>query len=316
MKLQHTLALCIPAYNAAHYLPKLLHSAKNQAIPFNEILVYNDCSTDNTKEIAEEYGAIVINGDINRGCSYGKNKLAEYATSQWLHFHDADDLLLPNFTLVANKWMRSPDSPDVVLLNYEYREAGTNELICMPSYDLAIMQNDPVKFTITHKIVNFGIYKRSSFLTAGGFNLDTKVLYNEDAAFHHRLSLAELKFGYEKEVTCINYRYNKSMSASNIRKCLVAKYYVTENLVANHLHKKYPNEIGSIYWELAALFASQKDWKYTKKSLARAKAVTKSRIPKDEKNKLLRYLCGVDPFFAHSVREYYIRFFKPQLRRI
>ena len=56
----NTLALCIPAFNAAELLPILLTSAKNQTIPFDEILVYNDCSTDNTSEVAKKYGANVI----------------------------------------------------------------------------------------------------------------------------------------------------------------------------------------------------------------------------------------------------------------
>ena len=100
-----SLALCIPAYNAALLLPKLLTSAREQAIPFDEILVYNDCSTDNTAEVARQYGATVVEGDVNSGCSTGKNRLAEVATSDWLHFHDADDDLLPNFTTVAHRWI-------------------------------------------------------------------------------------------------------------------------------------------------------------------------------------------------------------------
>jgi len=93
-----TLALCIPAYNAAAYLPRLLTSAVNQAIPFTEILVYDDCSTDSTAAIARSYGANVISGSVNKGCSFGKNALAEKTTCEWIHFHDADDELLPNFT--------------------------------------------------------------------------------------------------------------------------------------------------------------------------------------------------------------------------
>jgi glycosyltransferase involved in cell wall biosynthesis len=49
---------------------------KKQQIPFDEILVYNDCSTDDTAVIAREYGATVITGDVNIGCSAGKNSLA------------------------------------------------------------------------------------------------------------------------------------------------------------------------------------------------------------------------------------------------
>ena len=92
-----TLALCIPAYNAADHLPRLLESAQNQAKPFDEILVYDDCSTDNTAEVARSYGATVVSGDENRGCLYGRAQLAEYASTDWIHFHDADDDLLDGF---------------------------------------------------------------------------------------------------------------------------------------------------------------------------------------------------------------------------
>src|SRR3712207_6350869 len=96
-----TLALCIPAYNAANYLPRLLKSAQNQIVPFDEILVYNDCSKDTTAQVAMQYGAKVVEGDINRGCSFGKNKLAQVTSCSWIHFHDADDELLPTFTTLA-----------------------------------------------------------------------------------------------------------------------------------------------------------------------------------------------------------------------
>ena len=59
--------------------------------------MYNDCSTDNTAEVARSYGATVISGDENRGCSYGRAQLAEYASTDWIHFHDADDDLLNGF---------------------------------------------------------------------------------------------------------------------------------------------------------------------------------------------------------------------------
>jgi glycosyltransferase involved in cell wall biosynthesis len=62
-----TIALLIPASNAARYLPRLLESAVRQCKPFDEIWVYDDCSVDNTAEVAERCGARVIRGDVNRG---------------------------------------------------------------------------------------------------------------------------------------------------------------------------------------------------------------------------------------------------------
>lgn len=69
------------------------------------MLVYDDCSTDNTAEVACSYGAEVISGDENVGCTIGRKRLAEHATSDWIHFHDADDELLPNFVERAQTWM-------------------------------------------------------------------------------------------------------------------------------------------------------------------------------------------------------------------
>jgi glycosyltransferase involved in cell wall biosynthesis len=76
MAAQSNLAMLIPAYNAAEYLPRLLDSAARQTQPFDEIWVYDDSSTDDTASIAERYGARVVHGDVNRGCSHGKNRLA------------------------------------------------------------------------------------------------------------------------------------------------------------------------------------------------------------------------------------------------
>lgn len=114
-----TLALCVPAYNASGHLPRLLESAREQKVDFDEILVYDDCSTDNTAEIARSYGAEVIVGETNQGCTVGRKRLAKHATTDWVHFHDADDMLYPNFVEQAHTWMQKEAPPDVVIFSYE-----------------------------------------------------------------------------------------------------------------------------------------------------------------------------------------------------
>ena len=61
------LALLIPAWNAAAWLPRLLASAAAQTEPFDEIWVYDDASSDDTAAIAERLGARVVRGDVNAG---------------------------------------------------------------------------------------------------------------------------------------------------------------------------------------------------------------------------------------------------------
>ena len=265
----NTLALCIPAYNAALLLPTLLTSAANQEIPFDEIYVYNDCSNDHTSEVAKAYGATVIEGDKNVGCSTGKNRLAEVAKSNWLHFHDADDDLLPNFTTVAHRWIDSENPPDIILMHYHYKVYGTNEFILEPHYDIAALKADPVKFSITDKLVNFAVIRKESFLKIGGFNTDPDVLYNEDRAFYTRATINGLSLDYDPELTCINYYFEGSMSVQNRAKCAQATSHVWDYVIEN-TNGKYNKEIAAQLLNNAAFAASAKDWKTVKKSISTA----------------------------------------------
>lgn len=49
------ISVIVPVYNTAKYLKKCLDSLVNQTLHDIEIIVINDCSTDNSKEIIEEY---------------------------------------------------------------------------------------------------------------------------------------------------------------------------------------------------------------------------------------------------------------------
>jgi glycosyltransferase involved in cell wall biosynthesis len=97
------LSLCIPAYNAEKHLARLLSSVNAQTQPFDEVLVYDDASTDRTAAIAAEYGSRVVSGRTNVGCSRGRNILAREARGEWIHFHDADDAMAPDFVAMARE---------------------------------------------------------------------------------------------------------------------------------------------------------------------------------------------------------------------
>jgi len=307
-----TLALCIPAYNAAKFLPTLLQSAGNQQTPFNEILVYNDCSTDNTADVAEKYGARVINGDINRGCSYGKNKLAEACKSDWLHFHDADDDILPQFSNLVYRWIAAYGNEyDVLILNFQYIDHQTGLKLGTGNHNATKLHEDVLKYAIENKIVNFGVYKKSSFLAAGGFDLDPNVLFNEDNALHQRLAKAHLKFDYLPEITCINYRYGESMSSSNLLACARANYHVLEKTAATH-GQIYPAELSAKLWDCIASLASYQDWPYAKKALALNRQLGYPHAVNG--NKFFNFLTRLSPFGAVWFREKMIRTFKPYLR--
>jgi len=308
-----TLALCIPAFNAENYLPRLLGSAARQRIPFDEIWVYNDCSQDDTAVVAAGFGANVVNGDINRGCSYGKNQLARMTRCDWIHFHDADDDLTPDFTERVHDWIGTCSKEyQVLLLNFNYIDFKTGTLLGTAGHNAEEMHSDALRYAITHKIVNFGVYERSAFLNAGGFDLDENVLYNEDNAFHQRLAKNGLQFDYLPEVTCVNYRYSASMSVSNELKCARANFHVLEKTVKTH-GEVYPAELSMQLWNCATLLGSAQDWAYVQRALSLIRRLNDPALPGG--NRLFRLTAAVSPFFAIWFREKMIRLFKSHLRR-
>ena len=308
-----TLALCIPAYNAAAYLPRLLKSAIAQKIPFDEILVYNDCSTDDTAEVAKAYGARVISGERNVGCSAGKNALLYACASDWVHFHDADDELLPNFTTLAHKWLKRPSMPDVLLFDYEYRDNETGELLGLSKFSPECLRSDPVEYAILKQINPFcGVYRRSKLLEAGGYDLDPEILYNEDVAFHCKLAVAGFSFDAEKEISIINYRISGSMSAANQIKCLIAQLAVLQRLAAK-VGSRYPHAIKQRLWTVAGSLAAHSQWDKMDQALQLGSSLTKKN-PGNEDNCLRILSSIISAEAAFRLREAWIRFAKPNLR--
>jgi uncharacterized protein (TIGR00661 family) len=80
-------SIIIPTYNEEDYLPILLDSIKEQDFDDYEIIVADANSTDKTREIAEEYGCIIVDGGLP---AVGRNNGASVAQGEILLFLDSD----------------------------------------------------------------------------------------------------------------------------------------------------------------------------------------------------------------------------------
>ena len=81
------LSIIIPTYNEEEYLPVLLESIKKQSFADYEVIVADANSTDKTREIAESYGCIVVDGGLP---AKGRNNGAKIAKGEYLLFLDSD----------------------------------------------------------------------------------------------------------------------------------------------------------------------------------------------------------------------------------
>ena len=93
---QPKISIIIPTHNKPYYTLACLESLSTiNMIKDCEIIVVNDCSTDNTKKLLEKYieGIILINNETNLGFVETCNKGADYANSPYVMFLNNDTIL-------------------------------------------------------------------------------------------------------------------------------------------------------------------------------------------------------------------------------
>jgi glycosyltransferase involved in cell wall biosynthesis len=87
-------SVIVPAYNAEATIPECLKALRAAMQPADELIVFDDGSTDSTRSIAEAAGArIVCNPGRPRGPAHGRNTAAASAARPYLMFVDADVII-------------------------------------------------------------------------------------------------------------------------------------------------------------------------------------------------------------------------------
>ncbi|AHM60585.1 family 2 glycosyl transferase [Flammeovirgaceae bacterium 311] len=88
-------SVIIPCYNHGNYLTEAVESIYQQGYSPVEIIVVDDGSSDNTKDIAARLKGVQYVYQQNQGLSAARNTGIRHATGEFIIFLDADDWLLP-----------------------------------------------------------------------------------------------------------------------------------------------------------------------------------------------------------------------------
>lgn len=122
-------SIIIPTYNRAAFIEKTLRSVFSQTYDHFEIIIVDDCSTDNTEEVLRPFLASgkvrVIKHDQNYERAHSRNRGMEAARGDFVTFLDSDDLMYPENLADAAGYAQS--HPDIKCFHnmYEFiNEAG------------------------------------------------------------------------------------------------------------------------------------------------------------------------------------------------
>ncbi|MDR3165388.1 MAG: glycosyltransferase [Synergistaceae bacterium] len=96
------ISMCVAIYNTEKYLRKCLDTIINQTYKNLDIILVDDCSTDGSGRIADEYAkkdnrVKVIHHPENQGFSGARNTGLENATGDYVSFVDSDDYCEPDY---------------------------------------------------------------------------------------------------------------------------------------------------------------------------------------------------------------------------
>lgn len=109
----YKISIIIPIYNTEKYLRKCLDSVCNQTFGDIEIICINDCSTDGSLNILNEYAQKdnrikIIDFKENRGVAIARNTGIDEAQGEYISFVDADDYVdLDFFEKLYNKAIKT-----------------------------------------------------------------------------------------------------------------------------------------------------------------------------------------------------------------
>jgi succinoglycan biosynthesis protein ExoO len=184
----------IAAYNAAATLSKAIDSALAQRGVSVEVIVADDCSTDDTRAIAESYAdrnvrllALARNG----GPSVARNAAISAATGRWLAVLDSDDTVAPDRLLRMISRAENAGAEIAVDNLRVVRTDGTppetmfaeNALSDMPQLTLPAFIRSNALFQTTH---NFGYLKpifQRAFIEHHQQRFDESLKIGEDYLF-------------------------------------------------------------------------------------------------------------------------------------
>lgn len=195
-------SIIVPVYNVEKYLDQCISSVLSQTYQNWELLLIDDGSTDNSKEICDQYSKkdsrIKAIHKVNGGVSSARNLGLENAQGEYLMFLDSDDFWLYDNVLQLLVDKALSENLDVVRGEYVRVNESGDKLPTDSSKDKILKDTytsfEMVKYIINGEFFSFLFLFKTRLVTQ--FAFDTSLAFEEDMYFLIQIFCSDLRTGY------------------------------------------------------------------------------------------------------------------------
>jgi len=222
------ISVIIPCYNYGHYIKACLESVIAQTYLNWECIVIDNGSTDHTANVVKSFTArdsrIHYYYTEQKGVSFARNLAVKHSEGDYILPLDADDKIAPTYLEKAEKILSGNPSIKVVYCDAELFGAASGKWV-LPEYSLRDL-------LIENSIFCTALYRKSDFITAGGYDQEMKQGF-EDWDFWIRI----LKDGskvYKIPQALFNYHIKSGSRNSSLD--AEKQLALRRQIFANHKH--------------------------------------------------------------------------------
>jgi len=269
--MKNFISLYVPAFNAEKTIEKCIKSILSQTLKPKEIIVINDCSTDNTLNILKKFNKIkIVNNKKNLGLAKSRNIAIELSKYNFLASIDSDvvckknwletlfnTMLKKKIDLIGGKLIdKYVEEPANHWRSYYLRQNWGNKEINNPQFVFG------ANFLLNKKkIKSLNIKYNEIFRTNG-----------EDVNFSKILKSKNCSLYYQPKALCYHYQFDDVTSLSKrywrysyygaglkkltlirlikliLRQIKVFFYWMYRDLIKKNYHFLYINLVMSFYF--------------------------------------------------------------------
>ncbi len=176
-------SILIANYNNSRYLENALNSVLQQTYSNLEVILVDDCSTDNFETVIQRFKnesrIKVFRNKINQGCGYTKRRCSEIALGKIIGFLDPDDALHSEaIQIMINAHINNPAASLIHSTHYICDDTLTVKRIA--EYPRALPDNIPYLLVSDGRVHHFATYKSSAYYNTEGISRDNKKAVDQD----------------------------------------------------------------------------------------------------------------------------------------